>query len=79
MRRSKARRRFHTGRIIRNRQRRARLIFMTGEVGEAGRYATRDPNFGCNPRCLICHWDKLDPSRRARTRREWQNWESEYE
>lgn len=83
MRRSKSRRRFHTERIIRNRQRRARSYsgeFPATEVLPAGRYATGDPHLSCpNPRCHLCHWDKLDPSRRARANRSWRRWDREYE
>lgn len=83
MRRTKSRRRFHTDRIVRNRQRRVRDAspeFSAVRRLEAGRFESCDPHFGCtSARCHLCHWDKLDPSRRARSSREWQDWLSEYE
>ena len=86
MRPSKARRRFHTARVIRNRQRRARAYYGGGGWGHfwfrdplpAGKCDAVDPYFGCGrPRCHICHSEKLEP-RRAREWRSWQDWESEY-
>jgi hypothetical protein len=79
MRRSKSRRRFHTARVALNRRRRARNFpHVEGEL-PLGRYESHDPHLGCGlVRCHLCKWAKLDPSRRARSRREWANWEDEY-
>ena len=84
MRPSKQRRRFHTGRVIRNRQR------AFAESGwsrwgreefhlDNGRLRDRNAYWGCgNARCYLCHSDKFLTPRRAREKRQWQNWESEY-
>jgi hypothetical protein len=74
MRRTKSRRRFHTARVIRGRRARALSWGVHPEhLLESGRYESRDPHFGCPvARCSLCHWDKLDPSRRARANRAWQ-------
>lgn len=76
MRRTKHRRRFHTGRVISNRQR-AYLREAPGWWGRDwdlpdGRLANRNAYFGCGrPHCLMCHWDKYMEPRRAREKRTW--------
>ncbi|MEA2496145.1 MAG: hypothetical protein QOJ29_4056 [Thermoleophilaceae bacterium] len=69
---SRARRRFHTDRIVANR--RARFIRELGfETRLAyGRLADRDP-WDCGRRCFLCHFEKLTGggSRRARAERDW--------
>jgi hypothetical protein len=84
MRRTKHRRRFHTARIIRKRQRRYRRIISPEDRPtwarelQAGR-VDRGDYFGCTrPRCLVCHWDKLVEPRRAREKRSWTAWTDEY-
>lgn len=77
--RTKHRRRFHTGRVISNRQRRHRrldrALWIDGTdrwVLPNGRLDDTDRYHDCgNSRCMLCHGDKLDPSRRARERRAW--------
>jgi hypothetical protein len=79
MRRTKHRRRYHTGRVISNRQRRQRrldrALWVDGTgtwVLPNGRLDDTDRYHDCGrPRCLLCHWDKFDPSRRAREKRGW--------
>lgn len=78
--RSRAYRRYHTGRVISNRQRRYRRIVPPWVVQQgydrylpAGRLDDRFAYYGCgNSRCQLCHWDKFDPSRRARVKRAWE-------
>lgn len=75
--RSKHRRRYHTARVIKNR--RARGIAIEAGVGwmvenppPSGKLDDVFYYRGCGrARCHLCHWDKLDLSRRARERRAW--------
>ncbi len=73
MRRTKQRRRFHTERVIRNRQRAAlayRPLFPRDL--EDGRLANHNAHFAClRPRCFVCHFDKLIGDRRTREKRLW--------
>lgn len=75
MRRTKHRRRFHTSRIIWKREARRHIWgdswWSDPENQPAlGRLRNRDFYLhGCS--CLMCKWDKHDPSRRARERRDW--------
>lgn len=79
MRRTKHRRRFHTDRVIANRQRRYRREESGWVVAEGwsrrledGRLADRYAYFGCSrARCFICHFDKLIGDRRTREKRAW--------
>jgi len=71
---SRARRRFHTDRIVDNRRPRLRRepsYWTTIDPSRTsyGRLATMDPWDCGNPRCGICHPD--DPGRRTRERRQW--------
>lgn len=74
MRRTKHRRRFHTDRVISNRQRtyeREAPSWWDRSL-ESGRLRDRNAYFGCNrPRCLVCHWGKFMEPRRAREKRNW--------
>ncbi len=82
MRRTKHRRRFHTGRVISNRQRaykrEAPAWWGYGDRVfardlERGRLRDSNAYFGCGrPRCLVCHWEKYMEPRRAREKRAWQ-------
>jgi hypothetical protein len=83
-RRTKARRRFHTDRVVA--ARRARYLNeMSGRVRDGdldwignrlayGRLADRDP-WDCGSRCLLCHGEKLLGAgcRRRREERLWRN------
>lgn len=82
MRRTKHRRRFHTDRVIANRQ--ARHLredyyfrYWRGK-GEAlwtledGRLKHTDAYHDCGvPRCGCCHWSKFNEPRRTREKRAW--------
>ena len=76
MRKTRHRRRFHTGRIVRNR----RARFMRETPGASrddrrlsyGRLADRDP-WDCGRRCGLCHCEKLLGHPRAEEKREWQH------
>lgn len=76
---SKARRRFHTDRIVNVRRKRllreARSYSGTTDEWlerklQYGRLDSTDPWDCGNPRCGVCHY--VDGSRRARERRAWQ-------
>lgn len=78
---SKARRRFHTDRIVsvrRKRLLREQRSWLNDSIGsewlarklQYGRLSSTDPWDCGNPRCGICHY--VDGSRRARERRAWQ-------
>ncbi len=80
MRRTKHRRRFHTERVIANRQRHWREAMPWG-MNEAfdrwplpdGKLANDNAYFGCNrPRCGVCHWEKnyMPKLRRQRAKAE---------
>lgn len=79
MRRTKHRRRFHTDRVIANRQRRYRReesgwVVRDGWARhlEDGRLANDYAYFGCGrPRCYLCHFEKLIGDRRTREKRAW--------
>jgi hypothetical protein len=78
MRRTKHRRRYHTDRVIANRQRRYRREGSGWLVGgrerhlQDGRLADRYAYFGCGrAHCYLCHFDKLIGDRRAREKRTW--------
>jgi hypothetical protein len=77
MRRTHHRRRYHTGRIIRNRQRQwSREGWADDWYAEhpmtAGRLDDRQAYFGCgNAHCYLCHWDKFVEPRRTREKRAW--------
>jgi hypothetical protein len=75
---SKARRRFHTDRIVANRRRRLRRETSYWAPAQYrtsyGRLATMDPWDCGNPRCGICH--PREYGRRAREQRQWRaDWE----
>ena len=76
MRRTKHRRRFHTRRVVRNRQRRY-VETPTWRFGwledlEDGRLEDRNAYFGCSrPHCYLCHWEKYLIPRRAQEKRAW--------
>lgn len=77
MRRTKHRRRFHTDRVIRSRQRRwrresaswdldSRDPLPDGRLKHTNAYWDRG-----TPRCGLCHGEKFDRARRDRERRRW--------
>jgi len=79
MRRTKHRRRFHTGRVISNRQRRHRRLDRWLWVDNTGVWLLPDGKLdktdsyldcGC-ARCVTCHWGKYMEPRRAREKRAW--------
>jgi hypothetical protein len=75
MRRTKHRRRFHTERVIRNRQaqhRREGWGWFDARPLPDGRLADRQAYFGCSrAHCFLCHFDKLIGDRRVREKRRW--------
>lgn len=83
MRRTKHRRRFHTGRVISSRRRRGRTLEPQdrwwSHPPENGRLKDRFYFRGCgSPRCWLCHMGKLEPGRREREERKWrQEWRDE--
>lgn len=75
MRRTKHRRRYHTDRVIQNRQRRAAQetpSWWWPRRLEDGRLSDRNAFFDCGrAHCLLCHWDKFMEPRRTRENRAW--------
>jgi ferredoxin len=76
---ARGRRRFHTERVISNRQRRYVRItpaWARSRRLEDGRLADADRYYDCGrARCGVCHWEKFYEPRRAREEREWRQLE----
>lgn len=78
--RTKHRRRYHTGRVISNRQRRQRRLDRWLWIDKTGiwllpngKLDRTDRYFDCGrARCGLCHGDKLWDPRRAREKRRWE-------